>query len=59
MGKQHIPVWGNLKTNNTSSLSLRIFMVHDSKAQVVVNEMSIIFALHNKQKNELTYEEIN
>ena len=39
------PGWGNLKTNNTSRISLRILMIHDSEAQVVINEMFLIFAL--------------
>lgn len=39
------PVWSNLKPNNSSRIGLRIFVVHNSEAQVVVDEISFLFTL--------------
>lgn len=42
------PVWRNFKPNNTSRISLRIFVIHHSKAQVVIDKIFLLFALHKK-----------
>ena len=39
------PVWSNLKPYNPSRISLKILVIHDSKAQVVINEIFLLFAL--------------
>jgi len=42
------PVWSNLKPNNARRIRLRILVVHNSKAQVVVDKILLLFALQTK-----------
>lgn len=39
------PVWCDLKSNNTSRISFRILVIHDSKAQVVIDKIFLLLAL--------------
>ena len=43
--KRTRPVWGDLKSNNTSRTSFRILVIHDSETQVVINKILLLLAL--------------